>query len=44
MTHKVLKSYRIKMSVIYMSSTKQTMCPLDYYQSANGVMVITVTH
>ena len=38
MTHRVLKSHRSKMSVIYVVK-RQTMCPPGYYQSANGLMV-----
>ena len=33
-----LKSQKSKMSVIYMYTKRQTMCPPGYYQSSNGLM------
>ena len=38
-TQRVLKSYRGKMSVIYMWSKRQAMFPLCSYQSVNRPMV-----
>ena len=35
----MLKSNKRKVSVIYICSQKDTICPPGYYQSANGPMV-----